>query len=256
MALFSKFGVLAAFTTLRIRQFARGRAQVDALRRKFAARESELNALMSFVQTDVEAEKTRLARRLHDELGGVLTSAKIDIAWIKKAESSDHPDLAPRIDRLSRALDEAVSIERRAVENLRPSLLDHLGLGAALDWYITDTCKSARIACHCKSFDDAGEVAPDLAIVIYRVVQEAMTHIVANAQADEIEISLRRSERGLHLSLRHNGSASPLGQPLVQKQRLAVMRQRALSLGGHFELDQPGGQGTRMRAFFPSTVLQ
>lgn len=225
------------------------------MQQTFAARERELNTVLKFRRDTGEEEKTLLARALHDELGGVLTSAKIDIAWLKKVSPAQDPDAVLRWERLAKAVDEAVSIERRAVESLRPSLLDHLGIGAALDWYVSDVCKSAAIACRQKSLANHGSVPADVAIAIYRLVQEAMCNIVEGAQADEITIGLERDGDGLHLRLSHNGLSAPEQFETQHQQRHASMRHRAVELGGRFDVEYPDGGGTSISAFFPHQQL-
>ena len=159
------------------------------------SRTAELSSLSAHLQSSSEREKGRLARDLHDELGGILTSAKIDTAWLEGHSKTPIPDALARIRRLSTVLDEAVDLKRRVIENLRPSLLDHLGLSAALEWYVNETCSKAGLKCSLQLPDQNSVVDPDIAIAIFRLVQEGLTNAVKYARASEIDVSLRREDR-------------------------------------------------------------
>jgi len=225
--------------------------QADLLERTVADRTDELSSLSSHLQASSEREKARLARDLHDELGGILTSAKIDIAWLEGHSKLGDPDALSHLARLSSVLDEAVDLKRRVVENLRPSLLDHLGLGVAVNWYANETCKKADLACRLTSLPDTELVPPEMSIAIYRLVQEGLTNVIKYAQATEVEITLERTSSGYRLVLADNGIGIKGFRPANLSHGLAGMRQRARALGGSFEIRTAPGQGTRIEALFP-----
>jgi signal transduction histidine kinase len=251
---------LAVLANMTIRQFslreahrAELEAQAAMLERQVNARTEELSSLSSHLQQSTEREKSRLARDLHDELGGILTSAKIDIAWLEGHSKSADPEVVPRLQRLAATVDEAVNMKRRVVEDLRPSLLDHLGLGAALNWYVNETCKKAGLQCRLKLLSDAETVPPEIAIAIYRLVQEGLTNILKHAQATEIEVELQRKASGYKLRLTDNGLGITNFRPDQLSHGIAGMRQRARALGGGFDLRTTPGEGTTIEAFFPLT---
>lgn len=251
---------LAVLANMMIRQFslreahrAELEAQAAMLERQVNARTEELSSLSSHLQQSTEREKSRLARDLHDELGGILTSAKIDIAWLEGHSKSADPEVVPRLQRLAATVDEAVNMKRRVVEDLRPSLLDHLGLGAALNWYVNETCKKAGLQCRMKLLPDAETVPPEIAIAIYRLVQEGLTNILKHAQATEIEVELQRKASGYRLRLADNGLGITNFRPDQLSHGIAGMRQRARALGGGFDLRTTPGEGTTIEAFFPLT---
>lgn len=249
---------LAALANMMIRQFmqreahrAELQAQADRLEEQVAARTAELSSLSAHLQSSSEREKGRLARDLHDELGGILTSAKIDAAWLEGHSKTADPDALARIRRLSGVLDEAVDLKRRVIENLRPSLLDHLGLAAALEWYVNDTCRKAGLKCVLRLPDQDSVVDPDVAIAIFRMVQEALTNSVKYARASEITVTLERRDSHWQLALADNGAGISGFRADQLSHGLAGMRQRALSHGGRFALHTAPGQGTRIEALFP-----
>jgi signal transduction histidine kinase len=229
-----------------------GRELVGAV----ADRTAELESLSSYLQTSTEREKARLARDLHDELGGILTSAKIDIAWLEGHSKAADPEVVPRLQRLASVLDEAVDLKRRVVENLRPSLLDHLGLGAALNWHVQETCKKAGLECRIRSLPDTEAVPPEMAIAIYRMVQEGLTNTIKYAKASAIEVSLDRVGGGLRLVVADDGIGISGFRPENLSHGLAGMRQRARALRGSFEVRTAPGEGTRIQAFFPLAEQQ
>ena len=107
-------------------------------------RTRELASLSAFLQTHYEQEKARLARELHDGLGGILTPAKMDLAWLEARRGKDD-EFAHRLARLSALIDQGIDLKRRVIEELRPSLLDHLGLAAAVQWFVDETCGAAKL---------------------------------------------------------------------------------------------------------------
>src|SRR5918993_2677040 len=107
---------------------------------------SSLASLSNFLQMQAEREKAALARELHDSLGGLLTPAKMDLAWLEARLGQD-PQYAPKLKRLSSLIDEGIDLKRRIIEALRPSLLDHLGLSSALQWHVDDACRAANVDC-------------------------------------------------------------------------------------------------------------
>jgi signal transduction histidine kinase len=250
---------LAIVANLMIRQFqlraehhAALQRQTDALERTVADRTSELFDLSSYLQTSIEREKARLARDLHDELGGILTSAKIDIAWLESRLGAGDSEALARLRRLAGVLDEGVDLKRRVVENLRPSLLDHLGLGAALAWYVDETCSKAGLACTRRTaLPDDEPVPPETAIAIYRTVQESLTNIVKHAQASQVEVAVEPLPDGWRLTVADDGVGISNFRAESLSHGLANMKQRARALGGRFTLRTAPGHGTRIEAFYP-----
>lgn len=256
---------LAVLANLMIRQFtqreehrAEMQRHAEDLERTVNERTEELSALSSYLQSSGERDKARLARDLHDELGGILTSAKIDIAWLEGHAKTTDPDAVARLRRLSSVLDEAVDLKRRVVENLRPSLLDHLGLGPALEWYITETCQKAGLDPMLKLPEIGEPVPPEIAIAIYRLVQEGLTNTIKYAQAHLVEVTVERCEAGAGRDLpgwrlvqADDGIGIKNFEPEHLSHGMAGMRQRARALGGSFEIRSAPGDGTTIEAFFP-----
>lgn len=220
------------------------------------ARTAALSSLTSHLQALQETERARLARELHDELGSVLTAAKMDVAWVQSKLAADRPDLAEKLGRTGQTLDEGVQLKRRIIEDLRPSALEHLGLAAAIRQYVDEHCRRAGLTCRTDVPEDVADHLDDTArIALYRIVQESLTNVLKYAQAKSAEVSITRTERGLELRILDDGMGFELEKALAQPSShgIAGMRQRIVGLGGRFEVRSSPGRGTVVEAILPPT---
>ena len=225
--------------------------QQKALLDDIARRTQEMSSLSAFLQTHYEREKASLARELHDQLGGILTPAKMDLAWLQ-ARLGDDPQYGTRLARLSAMIDQGIDLKRRIIEALRPSLLDHLGLASALQWYVEETCRESKLACRLRISEKLERMPPDLEIAFYRLVQEALNNVVKHARAKTFELELERTPEGLRVLLGDDGVGI---EDLAKAKRLAHglpgMMHRVRSLGGTFDVTTATGRGTRILVFVP-----
>src|SRR3984885_15154680 len=157
------------------------RRQSD-LERLVARRTEELSELSTHLQSIAEQEKSLLSRELHDELGGLLIAARMDVSWIEDRVSSGDAAVLEHFRRVHEALQAGVELKRRVVENLRPSLLDNLGLFAALRWQVADTCGRAGLRCLEHYPPEDLPLSPEAAITVFRIVQEALNNILKHAR--------------------------------------------------------------------------
>lgn len=223
----------------------------EAVEQEVAERTRELSSLSNFLQTHSEREKALLARELHDALGGILTPAKMDLAWLE-AKLADHPDYGARIKRLSALIDSGIDLKRRIIENLRPSLLDHLGLASALHWYVQEACRAAGIESRLMVSERLERLPSDLEIALYRLVQESVNNIVKHAQAKTLDLALERTDDGLQLSIADDGvGIADLEYAKRLSHGLAGMMHRVRSVGGSFDVRSQLGKGTRIDVFVP-----
>ena len=229
-------------------------AQSDQLEQQVTARTEELSSLSSYLQASSERDKSQLARDLHDELGGILTSAKLDVAWLHGHSKSADPEVVPRLERLSQVLDEAVDLKRRVIENLRPSLLDHLGLGAALNWYVSEACSKAGLQAELQFPPDDERVPSEIAIAIYRIAQEGLTNTIKYAQATSVRIAVTHEATGWRLRIDDNGVGIANFRADNLSHGIAGMRQRVRALGGRFQLLTAPGGGVTIESSFPAAT--
>lgn len=216
-----------------------------------AERTAELNELSTHLQRSTEEDRAVLARDLHDELGGILTSAKMDLDWLRTHEllsvEGEH-----RSDQLSALIDEAVTIKRRVVENLRPSLLDNLGLGSALEWYINEHCQKVGLKCTLNLAEDLGVLSPDTSIALFRIAQEGTTNVLRHAKAKNLKADLHVDNKNIYLILEDDGTGLPPAyNPSKLSHGLSGMRQRARSLGGDAVWNSVPGTGTTVTITIP-----
>ena len=220
------------------------------LERRVAERTRELSALSTHLQELAEKEKAALARNLHDELGGLLTAAKMDLSWLQ-SRATGGPEIEQRLHQLGAVLDEAMDVKRRVVEELRPSLLDHFGLPTALKAHVESACaKSGMRADVAITSED--DFPKDVAIALFRVVQEGMANIVRHAHAHTVRLELATDRELCCLELIDDGAGIDLANPSFRwSHGLLGMRHRVHALGGRFSLESQPGRGTRLRVQLP-----
>jgi len=225
-------------------------AEQKGLLDDIASRTRELSSLSAFLQTHYEREKQRLARELHDELGGILTPARMDLAWLQ-ARLADDPAYSERMARLSSMIDQGIDLKRRIIENLRPSLLDHLGLAAAVQWYADEACNAAQVA-HRVTVSKVERLPADLEIALYRVVQESVGNALRHANAQNLEIVVERTGTGLRIAICDDGvGIADIEGARARSHGLAAMTQRMRAINGTLAIHSKAGAGTRIEAFLP-----
>lgn len=227
--------------------------RLDAL---VQARTAELSDLASYLTNAREAETARLARELHDELGALLTAVKMDAAWLVR--KLDPQALAPfreRFDRLLKTLDSGIALKRRLIDDLRPPLLQELGLVAALRALGEDFQRSSETRVRLDLPDEDIDLPQDRALALYRIAQEGLTNIRKHARARTVELGLRLKAQRLTLWLMDDGSG--FDPELTSKRRhgLAGMKHRVQMFSGEFEVSSRPGEGTRIVVGIPALAL-
>ncbi len=219
------------------------------LERAIAERTRELSALATHLQEFAEKERAELAHNLHDELGGLLTAAKMDLSWLQSHLPADNA-VQQRLQQLGAALDEAMDVKRRVVENLRPSLLDHFGMQTALRAHVEALC--AKSALRCELVLDDAPVPKEIGIALFRIAQEALTNVVRHAGASSVEVVLESYERGYWLQIRDDGRGMNARDAVRPGSHgIAGIRHRVRTLRGRLALISRPGGGTRLEIAIP-----
>ncbi|MEP7311308.1 MAG: CHASE3 domain-containing protein [Pseudomonadota bacterium] len=223
------------------------------LDRQVQERTQSLSELSSHLQEVSETEKSALARELHDELGGLLIATKMDIVWLRRKLDNGDPALTERWERVLRSLEEGVDFKRRVIENLRPTLLDNLGLIPALRWLADETCRRAGLGCRDSYPDELPELGPEANIALFRVAQECLTNILKHARATEVVLDLVADLHTVNLTIRDNGvGISPERIGVAQSHGLASMNHRVTALGGTLAIGRvTTGPGTVIEVNLP-----
>jgi signal transduction histidine kinase len=227
-------------------------AERDRLEVEVAQRTAELTELTHHLQTAREDERSRLARDLHDELGALLTSAKLDAARIKSRLAGTAPEALERLSHLVETLNSGIAMKRRIIEDLRPSALSNLGLVAALEILTREFAEQSGIAVH-----HALEPVPleaDAELVVYRLVQEAITNIAKYAKAKQVWVSLSAQGGQVQASVRDDGVGFDISAQPGSAHGLVGMRFRVEAEGGTLTLQSTPGKGTLIQVSLPATT--
>jgi signal transduction histidine kinase len=227
-------------------------AERDRLEVEVAQRTAQLTELTYHLQTAREDERGRLARNLHDELGALLTSAKLDAARIRSRLSGAAPEALERLVHLVDTLNSSIALGRRIIEDLRPSTLSNLGLATTLEILAREFAERAGVQVHCQV--QPVTLHADAELVIYRVVQEAITNISKYAKARQVWITLAEHDGQIEVSVRDDGVGFDTTAPKTSAYGLVGMRFRVEAEGGTLVLQSAPGQGTLVKVRLPQTV--
>jgi signal transduction histidine kinase len=251
LALFMYLRQTSALVSQRDEQRRVMQTERDQLEIEVARRTDQLTELARHLQTAREDERTRLARELHDELGALLTAAKLDVARLKSRLGAPTPEVAERMQHLNEALNSGIALKRRIIEDLRPSSLSNLGLVAALDILVTEW--GDRIDIAVDRVLEPVRLTPSGDLTIYRLVQEALTNIGNYARATRVEVLLSASDGVVTVSVSDDGVGFDVDAPRDSAHGLLGMQYRVESEGGKMSLHSAPGQGTRIEARLPES---
>ena len=249
LALFLYLRQSAALVAQRDEQARAVQAERDQLERQVLRRTAQLAELARHLQTAREDERSRLARELHDELGALLTAAKLDVARLKRGMGALTPDVDERVRHLNSTIDQGISLKRRIVEDLRPSSLSNLGLVAALDIQAREF--AVRTGIRVSQRLDAVALAEREQMTVYRVVQESLTNIAKYAGASEVTLTLQADASRVRVSVEDNGKGFDCLRVANTSHGLTGMRYRVEAAGGELRVVSAIGHGTLIEAWLP-----
>lgn len=215
------------------------------------ARTEELSTLSTNLLRMMESERSQLAKELHDELGGLITAAKMDMAWL-------HSHIGGTLDAASeekfrsvvQMLNQAMTLKRRVVENLRPSLLDHFGLPVALRSHFEENCRTTGLEYIATLPEEILDLEPAVQLTLFRVAQESLANILARGGARHVELVVERDGEGYLMTIGDDGEA----MSEAQDRALVSMRHRVLGSGGRMAVEAVPGQGNRISVFVPAAA--
>jgi len=224
------------------------------LEARVSARTEELSTLSTHLLRKTEMERSALAKELHDELGGLITAAKMDMSWLSSrlggaldAESRD------KFDSVMQMLNQAMMLKRRVVESLRPSLLDHFGLAVALRSHFDEHCAHAGIDCVATLPEEALELDPITQLSLFRVAQEALSNAIARGGVKNVEVVIEpyaeNGSDGYVMTIGDDGS--PMETDLARSMPSA--RHRMQGAGGSVAAEARV-QGNQLRVYVPRSA--
>jgi signal transduction histidine kinase len=229
---------------------------VPAMSERQPAGEEALRELSARLREALEEERTRLSRELHDDLGQALTGLKMDLRWLERNLGGERPPppreaLLARLREAEDIVDSALRSVQKIATDLRPGVLDNLGLGTAIRYECHRFESRFGIPCDAAGVEEQHDVDPEVATAAFRIFQEVLTNVARHAQAGRVDVALAGSPAGLRMEVRDDGGGIPAAA-LVNPRSLGLlgMRERADLLGGAVEFDAGSG-GTRVVVRLP-----
>ena len=224
----------------------------DVTMRKRA--EEALRALSARLRSAREEEGARIAREIHDELGGALTGLKWDLERINTmlAESTNLPDVHQRLDSMTTTVEATINTVRRIASELRPGVLDDLGLVAAIEWQVEQFQARTAIKCHWTNTANEVELDREKATAVFRILQEILTNVLRHAQATNLYVRLSRTRNHFELEVKDDGRGITRNQKTNSRSLgLLGMKERALLVGGEVRITGKEGHGTTVLVRVP-----
>lgn len=226
--------------------------QLQTANTKLERSQEHLRRLSSHLQSAREAEQMRIAREIHDELGQTLTALKMDVAWLRRHLDADQDTLTSKVVSMSDLIDTTVQTVRKITQELRPGILDDLGLLPALEWQLQDFQQRSGLDCQFVTRLEQIDLDTHAATAVFRIFQETLTNIVRHAQARRVRVTLSEANRHLVLEVQDDGrgiSDKELSKP--KSFGLLGMRERVHLLGGDISITGQDGRGTTVLARIP-----
>jgi signal transduction histidine kinase len=230
--------------------------------KKLQESERQLRALAARVQSAREEEGTRIARELHDELGSALTSLKWELEGLQKEfdtwrDSSRKEALRSKTQAMLKLADAMIESVRRIASDLRPAILDDLGLVEAIEWLGQQFQERTGIVCRCDHHGNSVKLNAEESTATFRIFQETLTNILRHAQATRVDVSMEQADGCFTLTIRDNGGGFVESS---KQDRLSLgllgMRERSLAVGGSVEIESAEGEGTTITLRIPTGGAQ
>lgn len=223
----------------------------------------ELRALSGHLETIREEERTRIARELHDEMSQVLTGLKMDVAWVRselgRADPLSRTQVAQVVGKtaeMEALVEHTIATVRELICDLRPGLLDHLGLVDALEWQAQEFERRTGVSCTFVNAAPYIDDSPTAATALFRILQEALTNVARHAHATSVRVQLGQDDHHIQLSVIDNGQGLPRDrQPRPQSFGLLGIRERLALLDGFLKIESTPGKGTVLTAAIPRMKL-
>lgn len=227
-------------------------SELTRLNRELKKSREEMRLLSEYLQRAREEERTRVAREVHDELGQLLTALKMDVAYCGQCLEEDRHVVGDQMKLMEKQIDAGIDTVRKICSDLRPHVLERLGLPAGIEWYVRGFEKRTSVRCSVETSQDVSDLDKDLSLVLFRVLQEALTNVARHACAERVEIRLKRNGDSLLLKIRDNGrgiSRDDIANPASFG--IIGIRERIRFWGGKSTFSGVPGKGTTVTISIP-----
>jgi signal transduction histidine kinase len=232
------------------------RARSDAVARTLGAAleesRAQLQRLAGRLLLAIEEERTAIAREIHDVLGQTLTALKMDVTWIGRQLPDDTAEIGPKLAAMLTLIDDTVVTVRRIATELRPGVLDDLGLAAAVEWQADEFEHRTGIQCSLRAAVDEGAVDPLVSTAVFRIFQESLTNVARHSRASRVGVTLEHRDADLVLEVHDDGIGIAAAEASHARSiGLVGMRERAQLVGGRFSISGVAGAGTTVLVQIP-----
>ncbi len=225
--------------------------------RKLGEQNRQLRLLSSYLQSVREDERTHIAREIHDELGQQLTGIKLDLSWIHKRLEKVSPDLHLKMKETITLVDETVKSIRKIASELRPGLLDNLGLLPAIEWQCQEFTRKTGIECRFENFAGPFEVSDEVGTSIFRILQESLTNIARHSDATVTEVLIDSNGKSYTVTVKDNGKGFQNSESNeITSLGLLGMQERAAMVRGKFNISSKPEKGTTVIIEFPVNMIE
>jgi signal transduction histidine kinase len=208
--------------------------------------------LSTHLQVVREEERTRIARKIHDDMGQALTALKIDLTWLNKKLTDAQPLIREKLQSMVTLINETIETVHNLSEDLRPGILDDFGLSAAIEWQAEEFQKRTGIECRINLASDESNLSKEKSTNLFRIVQESLTNVIRHANATKVEINLSEKDGILLLEVADNGKGITKAAVTNPKSfGLIGIKERVHSLGGEVDISGTPNAGTRLKVKMP-----
>ena len=211
-----------------------------------------IRTLTGYLQNVREQERLNISREIHDELGQLLTVLKMDVSWLNKKIGGENSMVKEKLSEILNLVDTTVRSIRRIASELRPTLLDDLGLYAAMEWHLEEFERRSGIRRELVIPENELALSDSLKIGIFRIFQESLTNVARHSEAKNVNVSLLQKDNQLILTIRDNGIGFEQG-PMATKKTLGLlgMKERSMMMGGVYNITSARGAGTTVTVIIP-----
>ncbi|HSH54893.1 MAG TPA: CHASE3 domain-containing protein [Methylophilaceae bacterium] len=210
-----------------------------------------LETLAVDYQYDVERERRKLARELHDELGSILTATKMDISWVVRTLKETAPQITEKLQKTSRYIDQGIQFKRRIVEELHPSMLSTFGFWPSMKELVESAAERNQWELDLILPDESTQLSEALGLIAYRLVQESLNNATKYSKASKVSVSIMVDLKYLKLEIEDNGVGMDMAAVSGETHGLTGMRHRVQAIGGNLEIISQPGDGVFTRAMIP-----